>query len=316
MDLDRLKLFVCIAETGSVSAASRKVHLTQPAASRNLRLLEESLGVELFARQGRGVALTAAGRALLPRARDILSAIEAARRDASLSADRGYFDLRLGTVDSIATYLLPHAIAPLRAAFPALALKLRTSRTGHLLESLERGDLDVAVIAHSDPPKIAWARAVGRYAMRYYGRKDLFGELARVSDESALIGFPIVEIEALPGQPSLISPSSGTGPTPRSFAVASSLASVKALVLGGFGVGALLDFMLDPAERAQLVHADVAHDPRCSVYVVASPAWLAAHGDAVPDALRTPLERALAPSAVSAPGGRSRSRDKRSRRRP
>ena len=77
--------------------------------------------------------------------------------------------------------------------------------------------------------------------------------------------FPIIEIESLPGQPSLISPGA------QSFAVATSLESVKALVMAGFGVGALLDFMLSPVEREALTLSQVPSDPTCALYLIASP---------------------------------------------
>src|SRR2546430_343915 len=104
MDLDRLNLFLKIVDLGSMSEAARAVHLTQPALSRSLRQLEEEVGAELFDRRGRHLVLTAAGRALVPRARALLAASEQARIEVSRSAERAYFDVRLGTVDSVATF--------------------------------------------------------------------------------------------------------------------------------------------------------------------------------------------------------------------
>jgi len=72
MNLDRLRLFLQIVDSGSMSAAARAVHLTQPALSRTLRLLEQEVGVALFERRGRALVLTAGGRALVPRARALL----------------------------------------------------------------------------------------------------------------------------------------------------------------------------------------------------------------------------------------------------
>ena len=66
MNLERLELFLKIVDTGSVSGAGREANLTQPAVSRSLKLLEEEIGSDLFDRQGRGLLLTAAGRALIP----------------------------------------------------------------------------------------------------------------------------------------------------------------------------------------------------------------------------------------------------------
>src|SRR5262245_39462356 len=152
MDLERLSHFLRIVEAGSLSAAAHRVHLTQPALSRNLRLLEEELGTPLFLRQGRGLVLTAAGRALVPRARVLLDEADAVARDVGRTAERDYHDLRLGAVDSVATYLLPGVLTRLQEAFPRLAVKLVVGRTASLLDRLRGGALDLAVVAHSGPP--------------------------------------------------------------------------------------------------------------------------------------------------------------------
>jgi DNA-binding transcriptional LysR family regulator len=135
---------------------------------------------------------------------------------------------------------------------------------------LSAGLLDVAVVAYSGAPPAERTTAAARYDLAFYGRGDRFPALADVRDEARLDAFPLVQLEATARQPTLIDSQSGRG----TFAIASSLASVKALVLAGFGVGALLDFMLTPAERAELVRAPIEHDPDCHLYVCAGPTWL------------------------------------------
>ena len=265
MNLDRLEVFLRIVETGSMGAASRVLHLTQPALSHSLKLLEEELGTPLFERQGRGLVLTAAGRALEPRARALLEAAQAIARDVGRTAAQRYHDLRVGTVDSVATFLVPHVLGRVRRGFPELAIKLTTARTLELLRRVTTSELDCAIVAWSGIPESARAERLGPYTLRFWGRKDRFGALARATTEEAVREFPIVEIEALPGQGSMIRKDAP------SFAISGSLASVKALVLAGFGVGAMLDFMLAPAERSKLVHARVPHDPDCALYLVSAP---------------------------------------------
>jgi len=267
MNLDRLHIFLATVDTGTVSAAARRVHLTQPAASRNLQLLEEQLGAHLFHRKGRRLVLTAAGRALIPRARRLIEEARLAQRAISKVAERQFFDLRLGAVDSVVTYLLPRIIAPIREAFPELHLKVHTNRTGDLLSKLANDHLDLAVCAWSGTPPVERYHDVGEYELQFYGRKDEFPELAEINAEDDLTQFPIVEIESLSGQPTVIPEDAP------SYGVASSLASVKSLVMGGFGVGALLSFMVSDEELSVLAKAQVPHDPNCRLYVVASPFW-------------------------------------------
>lgn len=287
MNLDRLEQFVRIVDSGSMSAAAREVHLTQPALSRALKLLEEELGAPLFLREGRRLVPTAAGRALLPRARAVLAQVAALAKDVEAVAERDYHDLRIGTVDSVATWLLPRAIPAVRDAFPGLRIKLHTARTTALLARLDDGTLDVALVAWSGPPPAARARPVGPYELRFWGRADSFTDLAEATTEEQVQRHPIVEIEHQPGQPTMIPEDAET------FAVANSLASVKALVLEGFGVGALLDFMLTPAERARLVCAPVGHDPDCALWVVSSNAWAGEAARRIEDSLAAALARAL-----------------------
>jgi DNA-binding transcriptional LysR family regulator len=287
MDLQRLRLFLAVVESGSISAAARAVHLTQPAVTRNIQLLEESLGVALFDRRGRRVVLTPAGRALVPRARGLLEQVERAALEVGRVAERRLFDLRLGSVDSIVSHLFARVVVPLREAFPALAIKLTTGRTAELLARLERGELDLAVVAWSGEPPGARATRVGPYAFGYYGRADLFADLAEVTDESGLGAYPLIEIQALPGQPTLIAADA------EDYAIAGSLGAVKALVLGGFGVGGLLDFMLSPDEEARLARAAVEHDPRCGVFVAGADDWRGDAQEAVESALARLLGEAL-----------------------
>src|SRR5262245_29926371 len=239
MELQRLSLFLQIVEHGSLSAAARRVHLTQPALSRNLKLLEEELGVELFHRAGRGLTLTAAGRALATRANALLDDVAHVELSVRRCAERGYFDVRLGAVDSAATYLLPGVLERLHAELPELAVRLTVGRSPLLLERIQHGALDLAVVASSGPPAtLAPHRPLGRYALRFYGRADRFPKLARVRSLTGLTSFPSVQIEPGPGQPSL-NPDGAL-----SHAVASNVATVKALVLAGFGIGDLPEMVL------------------------------------------------------------------------
>lgn len=267
MDLDRLRLFLKVVEAGTLSGATKTAHLTQPAISRSLKLLEQELGVPLFDRVGRGVVLNAAGRALVPRARALLDATGRTAREVHRAATRAYYDVRLGTIDSVATSLLPHIVAPLRSRFPELVVKLATGRTSHLLSQVGTGDLDLAIIAHSGPPLGVQHRRLGRYELQFYGRKDLFPGLQKCRTERELRQFPVVEIDPGAG-------SSSVEPGDQlSYARASTVATVKALVLAGFGIGDLPTFMLDARERKLVCKSAVPHDPHCGLFLVRAETW-------------------------------------------
>jgi DNA-binding transcriptional LysR family regulator len=287
MDLERLKMFLAIVDAGSMSAAARAVHLTQPALSKNVKQLEDSMGVALFDRRGRALVLTAAGRALVPRANALLEASARAVFDVGRCAQRAYFDVRLGAVDSVATFLVPRIVAPLKRAFAELALKLSTARTVKLLERVRAHDLDLAVVAHSGPPPDLRHTRIAPYRLRFVGLKELYPTLRHVRSEAELKRFPVVEIEPPPGD-------DGRAPDEScSYALASNVASVKALVLAGFGVGDLPDFMLTRDERRRLVAAELPHDPECALYLIAAAEWRGAVERRIEARIASALKRAL-----------------------
>lgn len=275
MNLLHMKVFVAVADTGSATAAAEQVHLSQPAVSRNIKALEESLGAKLFDRSGRGLQLNAAGRAMLPEARRILSSIEEAKRSARAAAERDFFDVRVGTVDSVATYLFPEAVPHLREAYPGLELKFYARRTSELLDGVNDGTFDVVLVAYSGDPPADHVAKIGRYDFQFYGAADHFPGLTDVTREEQLQQFPIVQLTPKPGQPTLIKEDT------TSFALTNSLATIKALVLGGFGVGSLLHFVVEPEQRESLVRARVPHDPDCAVYAVRSDEWTGPTAEAI-----------------------------------
>ncbi len=110
-----------------------EANLTQPAVSRSLKLLEEDIGADLFDRQGREAAADS-GR---PRAhpRRVRCSVRRARQmQAQRAAKDAYFDLRIGTVDSLGAHVLPNCLTRLQANHPELKLKLWMGRARALLE--------------------------------------------------------------------------------------------------------------------------------------------------------------------------------------
>ncbi|MCR5825918.1 MAG: LysR family transcriptional regulator [Oscillospiraceae bacterium] len=141
MTIRQLEYFCAVVEEGSVSAASRRLHVAQPPVSRQIALLEQELGVSLFRRGSKGMLLTEAGESLYQQGRDYISDMErlAERVRALGTGVRG--TVRLGVLYSTVPYALPYLRA-FRAAYPQVELYIRVGAPQDLLADLNRGDLN------------------------------------------------------------------------------------------------------------------------------------------------------------------------------
>ncbi|HJP50571.1 MAG TPA: LysR family transcriptional regulator [Pseudomonadales bacterium] len=146
MDLDGIKAFTTVAETSSFSLAANRLHLTQPAVSKRIALLESQMGVRLFDRIGRTVTLTEAGRALEPRALEILLSIEDTQRVISnLAGDVGG-QLSLATSHHIGLWHLPQVLRAFSAQHPKVALDLHFMDSEVAYEQIVQGNLELGII--------------------------------------------------------------------------------------------------------------------------------------------------------------------------
>lgn len=165
MELHQLRYFVAAAEAGSISRAATRCGVAQPSLSQQIRRLERSLGVALFDRLGRGVALTEEGSALLPRARRILAEVGEAEASLRGEGDAGAGRLSVGAIPTIAPYVLPGVLAALREGFPQCELGVREDLTEHLLEQVADNQLDVAVLSTPSEHRLVDVEIVGQEAM-------------------------------------------------------------------------------------------------------------------------------------------------------
>lgn len=154
MDLKRLNAFLAAADELHFGRAAQKLDILPSALGRNIRLLEEELGVRLFNRTTRNVVLTRSGHLLQKQAPDLLShaneLVEAVRHSAS-GAERVF---RIGAIDSASMGLLPELVHDVKTSLPELELFLVEDKTANLLPKLLSGALDVAFVR---PPEIAKA---------------------------------------------------------------------------------------------------------------------------------------------------------------
>lgn len=145
--LRQLEYAAALARTLNFRMAAEVCHVSQPALSAQIRQLESLLGSELFERDRRHVLLTKAGQVLVEHSDKVLDAVEGLLEAMRACGEPLAGPLRLGVIPTIAPYALPRAVPRLREAFPKLELFLVEDQTERLVEMIEAGKLDLALVA-------------------------------------------------------------------------------------------------------------------------------------------------------------------------
>lgn len=152
MEFRQLQHFVAIVETGSISAAARRLYLAQPAISASIKKLENELNMPLLHRRERGVSLTEAGHQFLQHAKQILQQAKDAKlvMQAIEGLDQG--EVEIGVPPMLGSYFFPPLIMAFKHQYPALGLNIIDSGTRRIRKKLLDGDLELGVVADHDLP--------------------------------------------------------------------------------------------------------------------------------------------------------------------
>jgi DNA-binding transcriptional LysR family regulator len=142
VDLRHLRVFLAVAETGTVAAGAERAGLSRATVSEQIRTLEGTLGVALFERRRDGMVLTERGRRLVPAARQLLGHADAVRR----LVIGARTTIAIGTLETLVATRLPAVIARLAGRRPDLRLDVRSMMRGPLLRAVGSGDLDAALL--------------------------------------------------------------------------------------------------------------------------------------------------------------------------
>ena len=148
--LRQLQYFVAVAELGSVTGASKVLSISQSSVTEAIKILEQDLGVALFERQGRRLAITQAGHQFMRHATTILADVSDARRAFDDDSIRWRGKLQLGVTSLVAGYVLSDILARFRRAFPQIEVSAIEDNGEYLEHLLIGGELDVAVLATSN----------------------------------------------------------------------------------------------------------------------------------------------------------------------
>ena len=252
MDLPSLAAFLAIAETGSISAAARQLHLSQPAISKRLAGLESRLGHRLYDRIGRRVQLTGAGTQLRPHAERVLQDLEDGRRALSHLSDRVAGRLSIGTSHHIGLHRLPPVLKAYTRAHPDVDLDLHFMDSEVACRAVVAGQLELGIVTlPTEPIQELEARKVwddplavvvaARHPLARRRRVPLtaLAELPALLPDAATYNHRIVKAEL-----------ARHGITPRVRLATNYLETLKMLVGIGLGWSVLPRSMLDRSLRA------------------------------------------------------------------
>lgn len=200
LSVRRLNHVVALAEEGSFARAADRVHLSQPALSRSIQTIEEELGLRLFDRAARGVAVTQAGKTIVERARRVLFEANCLTRDAELLKTHEIGDVRIGLGPYPATILLPDLLTGFSQRHPNVGIKLELNHAPLMIDMLLAERLDFVVIDKRvlpDNPALA-VKTLKRHDGRWFARA---GHVLAQRDSvavSELRQFPLVTVPLPP----------------------------------------------------------------------------------------------------------------------
>src|SRR5881394_3007647 len=152
MKLHQLRYLAAVAQNGlNITAAAQKLHTSQPGVSKQIKLLEDELGFQVFVREGRNLTrITPAGQQVIERALKILQEAQSIRHLSTELRDEGKGSLSIGTTHTQARYVLPDVIREFRNRFPNVRLNLHQGTSEQIAEMVEHDRVDFVIATGSE----------------------------------------------------------------------------------------------------------------------------------------------------------------------
>jgi LysR family transcriptional regulator, cys regulon transcriptional activator len=263
MKLQQLRYLAAVAQSGlNITAAAEKLHTSQPAVSKQLKLLEDELGFRVFVRSGRTLTkITPAGQQVIDRAIRILREVQNIKGISDDLKDEGRGTLSIGTTHTQARYVLPTVIQQFRAKYPEVRLHLHQGTSEQIAEmaALDRIDFAIATGSHELFPNLVLLPCY-----QWYRRIVVPADhpLAQVKKPTLaqIAAYPIVTyVFSFTGSSSLPQIFAKAGLTANVALTARDADVIKTYVRLGFGVGILADVAVDPEADKDLVSIDASH---------------------------------------------------------
>jgi len=237
MDLKQLRALLMIAETGSVTRAADMLHIVQPAVSRQLRLLEEDIGVPLFERGRHGMTLTDEGQILSEYARRALHELDRARAEIQIAPGNIQGVVTIGLLPSTSDLLASTLVTAVGERYPAIQLRISVGYAGHLQNWLESGEVDVALLYDPKPSPALQIQPLLEEQLWVVGRPSDGLSVDQPISLAELAGKPLVLPSSPHGIRSLVEHACAVANVTLSIVAETNALNVqKGLVRGGHGL--------------------------------------------------------------------------------
>ena len=262
MKLHQLRYLAAVAQSGlNITAAAQKLHTSQPGVSKQIKLLEDELGFQIFVREGRNLTrITPAGQQVIDRALKILQEAQSIRDLSTELRDEGRGSLSIGTTHTQARYVLPDVIREFRGRYPNVRLNLHQGTSEQIAEMVAHDRIDCAIATGSDHlyndltllPCYRWHRTVivpHNHPLASAGRLTF----------KALAAYPLVTYTfSFTGPSSLHEAFAKAGLTPNVAITARDADVIQTYVRLGLGVG-IVAHMAVEADDPDLTSIDAGH---------------------------------------------------------
>jgi LysR family cys regulon transcriptional activator len=262
MKLHQLRYLAAVAQSGlNITAAAQKLHTSQPGVSKQIKLLEDELGFQIFVREGRNLTrITPAGQQVIDRALRILQEAQSIRDLSTELRDEGRGSLSIGTTHTQARYVLPDVIREFRGRYPNVRLNLHQGTSEQIAEMVAHDRIDCAIATGSEHlytdltlmPCYRWHRTV------IVPRNHPLVSAGKLSFR-ALAAYPLVTYTfSFTGPSSLHEAFAKAGLTPNVAITARDADVIQTYVRLGLGVGIIAHMAIDENDP-DLVAIDAGH---------------------------------------------------------
>jgi LysR family nitrogen assimilation transcriptional regulator len=237
MDFKQLRAFLTVCDTGNVTRAAELLNLVQPAVSRQLRLLEEDVGAELFERERHGMVLTDAGRALVGYARRAMLELDRARAEISGSSNGISGLVTLGLLPSTCDLLSSPLLTAVAEAHPGIRIRIVMGYAGTLAQWLESGEVDAALLYGAERSSSILATPLIEEALWVLGPTSAKLRKDRPVTLASLAGNPMILPSAPHGIRTLVDHACAVSRVELTIAAETNAMSVqRSLAIGGHGL--------------------------------------------------------------------------------